>query len=226
MVRAENRKYHYIYKTTCNVTGRYYIGMHSTDDLNDGYQGSGKVLWYSIRKHGVENHITEILEFVSSRLDLRDRELQIVNEELLVDSKCMNLKLGGEGGWDYEKVGKKGNESQKNLRETNPDWRANKSKAISNKVKSNRKLMDKLRIRMKERHDKGIHNCATFGMLGKEHSEESKIRMSESHIGEKNSQFGTCWIHSLVEKRSQKIDKANLEEWIQNDWILGRKIKY
>jgi hypothetical protein len=33
-------KYHYIYKTTHN-NGRYYIGRHTTDDLNDNYLGSG-----------------------------------------------------------------------------------------------------------------------------------------------------------------------------------------
>ena len=43
---------HYIYKTTCNITNKYYIGMHSTSNLEDGYLGSGKRLRYSIRKYG------------------------------------------------------------------------------------------------------------------------------------------------------------------------------
>lgn len=29
--------------------------MHSTDNLDDGYVGSGKRLWNSIKKHGKEN---------------------------------------------------------------------------------------------------------------------------------------------------------------------------
>ena len=41
---SKKHKYHYIYKTTCNVTGKYYIGMHSTSNLNDGYIGSGRRL--------------------------------------------------------------------------------------------------------------------------------------------------------------------------------------
>lgn len=33
-------EYHFIYKTTNLLTGKYYIGMHSTNDLNDGYLGA------------------------------------------------------------------------------------------------------------------------------------------------------------------------------------------
>ena len=63
MKRAQRRKYHYIYKTTCKLTNRYYYGMHSTDNLEDGYKGSGTRLKYSINKHGLENHCCEKLEF-------------------------------------------------------------------------------------------------------------------------------------------------------------------
>lgn len=94
----QEKRYHYIYKTICKVTGNFYIGMHSTDNLEDGYLGSGKRLWYSIRKHGVENHEREILEFLPDRSSLKSREKEIVNEEFLQDPMCMNIALGGEGG--------------------------------------------------------------------------------------------------------------------------------
>ena len=77
--------------------------MHSTDNLEDGYLGSGKILGYSISKHGKENHLKEILEHCSSRDELKKREKEIVNEELLADKLCLNIKVGGEGGgpsWD------------------------------------------------------------------------------------------------------------------------------
>ena len=41
MARKE-KQYHFIYKTTNIITERYYYGMHSTDNLEDGYLGSGK----------------------------------------------------------------------------------------------------------------------------------------------------------------------------------------
>jgi hypothetical protein len=72
--------------------------MHSTDDLEDGYIGSGKRLWNAIRKHGRENFEVEHLEFFESRELLIGREKELVNEALLKDPMCMNLKPGGEGG--------------------------------------------------------------------------------------------------------------------------------
>jgi len=90
------KKYHFIYKTTCTITNRFYIGMHSTDNVSDGYVGSGKRLWYSISKHGKENHICEILEYLPDRKTLSEREKEIVNLILIKDPLCMNLALGGE----------------------------------------------------------------------------------------------------------------------------------
>lgn len=95
---ADRRKYHVIYCTTCIITGRYYVGMHSTDDLDDGYVGSGKLLWRSIRKHGLENHVCEILEHLPSRKALQEREAEIVSHNFILEAKCMNLIPGGQGG--------------------------------------------------------------------------------------------------------------------------------
>jgi hypothetical protein len=51
MPRKEH-DYHYIYKTTNLLNGNFYVGMHSTSDLNDGYLGSGVRVTRSIKKHG------------------------------------------------------------------------------------------------------------------------------------------------------------------------------
>ena len=34
-------QYHFVYQTTNTINNKIYIGIHSTNDINDGYQGSG-----------------------------------------------------------------------------------------------------------------------------------------------------------------------------------------
>jgi len=95
MKRAREKSFHILYKTTCLVTGQWYIGMHSTDDLDDWYLGSGRWILNSIRKHGVQNHRRDIIELCLNRAFLCEREEQTVTRSLLEDSFCMNLIVGG-----------------------------------------------------------------------------------------------------------------------------------
>jgi hypothetical protein len=88
---------HILYKTTCKVTEKFYIGVHSTDNVEDGYLGSGVIIAKSLKKYGKENHNREILEVFNSREELLTREAEIVNEELLQNPLCMNIHLGGMG---------------------------------------------------------------------------------------------------------------------------------
>ena len=61
--------------------------------------------------------------------------------------------------------------------------------------------------------------------IGKNHSIETKEKMRKSalgkHEGSKNSQFGTYWIHNS--KEVKKIQKEELNVWIERGWSRGRK---
>ena len=100
-------QYYYIYKTTNLINEKYYYGMHCTDNLNDGYMGSGTKLKRSIKRHGKENFKTEILEFLPNKEELIKREKEIINEEVLKDPNSMNLQPGGGGGLSGEEHKKK-----------------------------------------------------------------------------------------------------------------------
>jgi hypothetical protein len=93
--------YHIVYKTTNTITSKFYIGIHSTKDLEDGYLGSGLLLQKSIQKYGKNSHKREILFYFLSREEAWKKESELINETTLKDPFCMNLHIGGRGGWDY-----------------------------------------------------------------------------------------------------------------------------
>lgn len=93
-IRPEDKKFHFVYKTT-RFDGKFYIGVHSTDDLNDGYKGSGTHIIHSLKKHGWDKHEREILELCETRDAAFDKEKELVTEDLVHDPLCMNSIAGG-----------------------------------------------------------------------------------------------------------------------------------
>jgi hypothetical protein len=63
--------------------------------------------------------------------------------------------------------------------------------------------------------------------VGRKHNPETKRKIGETNSirqrGENNSQFGTCWI--TKDDKNKKIKKEELDDYIKNGWIKGRKIK-
>jgi hypothetical protein len=211
MVRKQ-KTIHYLYKTTCIITGRYYIGMHSTCNLEDGYMGSGKRLRYSIRKHGIENHKKEILEFFESRDLLVEAEKVVITPEMLTNNDCMNIMSGGTGGFISV-------EQQRFRSECAGKARVKRYQNDEEYAKKVRELASKI---MFNNHKNGKIKYDTF--KGKKHSDETKKLMSEirskQSIGKGNSQYGTCWI--MKDGLNKKIKKEDLETFIKEGWIKGR----
>ena len=72
--------------------------MHSTNNLNDEYFGSGVGLMRAIKKYGKHNFKREILYVFDNYEDMVAKEIELVNENVVNDSMSYNMKLGGEGG--------------------------------------------------------------------------------------------------------------------------------
>jgi hypothetical protein len=185
-------KYHYIYKTTCNVTGKYYIGMHSTSNLEDGYMGSGKILRRSLNKYGIEKHIKEIIEWLPDRASLKDREKEIVNEDLLLDSLCMNLQIGGHGGGVVNTI---------NVKDIDGNFfrvSKNDTRFISGQLV-------------------GVNKGVKIKQKSHKHTKESKEKIRNSRL--KNNIPTRIRINNgLINKR---IRANNLDNWINLGWSLG-----
>lgn len=93
-----DKEYHYFYKITNKVNGKFYYGVHSTNNLNDGYMGSGNGIRNAIRKYGVENFIKEYVRFFESRDDMFKYEQEVVTKDIVSDPNCYNSTTGGKGG--------------------------------------------------------------------------------------------------------------------------------
>jgi hypothetical protein len=98
-----------IYKITNNINGRYYIGRHATNNINDGYMGSGKGIINAIKKYGIESFTKEIIAESDSIESLWNLEKQIVNERIVKDPLSYNMAYGGKSyldglkKYDYQK---------------------------------------------------------------------------------------------------------------------------
>lgn len=211
---SKQKKYHFIYKTTCLVTNKFYVGMHSTDNLNDGYLGSGKILGYSRKKYGDENHRLEIIEFCDSRNELKKREAEVVNEDLLANPLNMNLKFGGDGGWEHL-----------NYRNISPEfieWRKWRRSLVTKEDCSKGGKISGA-MNMTQAHADGKIKYDTF--TGKKHSEKTKSKMSESHRGKhdgnKNSQFGVKRIGIHLDGKIKKVLPEQLQVFLDAGWKKG-----
>jgi hypothetical protein len=200
-------KYNYIYKITNHINENYYIGMHSTNNLNDNYMGGGVKIRESIKKYGKESHIKEILEFFNDRDSTAAMEKQILTPEILTDPMCMNLMVGGYGGGDNAIFKEK-------LKD--PEYK----KEFSLKCDCKGKAKHMIKVLKERDFDFG----ASF--RGKSHTSETISKMKESKIGQgtgnKNSQFGRKWVRNLKTKECIKIDSSEYENYINLGWEGGR----
>ena len=177
--------YYVIYKTKNNVNGKYYIGKHSTDDVDDHYLGSGLLLQEAIKKYGVKNFSKEILFYCDSKEELDRKEKEIVNQELVLDPNTYNIALGGQGGNLGRNVNQKIGKSM--------------SRALTGKKKS------KKHIESISRSKKG-HTVSenTKKAIGKkiasirQNTDPESTKKLFAHYGEKNGFYGRT--HTLETK--------------------------
>ena len=84
-----------LYKITNLVNGKMYIGQHMTDDLDDGYMGSGNIIKSAIKKYGKSNFRKEWIMFCESKWELDYMERVLVDETWISRPDTYNLVIGG-----------------------------------------------------------------------------------------------------------------------------------
>ena len=184
---------HYlIYKITNLVNGKMYIGKHKTDNIDDGYTGSGKILKYAIKKYGIECFRKDYLMFCEDEEEMNYMERVFVDQTWIDRADTYNLKLGGEGG------GAKGIHSGVSLSEehkakiskankgrNNPMYgRTSPNKGKKHTDETKRKMGErKLGHQVSEETRRKISKSKQGQLAGVKLSSQHKNKIAKSHIG-------------------------------------------
>jgi len=176
----KNKKYNYFYKITNNANEHFYYGVHSTDDLNDGYMGSGTRLKLAYEKYGIENFKKEILKFFNTLDEAYEYESMIVTEKLIHDDNCYNLVKGGKTGFDENCIPAK--DADGKILMVKPDDERFKTGEITNASKGMIVVKDKNGniFRVKTTNPKYISGELIPFCKNRKLSEEHKKHLSES----------------------------------------------
>ena len=138
--------YHIFYKTTNIINGKYYYGVHSTHNLDDGYVGSGTRLARAIKKYGKENFTREILAIFDTKEEAFLIEKSVVTRDLVYDDNCYNIKIGGQAG----------HKTFKTAQSRSEDKNIDREKYLTQKLKGeNRTELQKISAKQHSERSKG-----------------------------------------------------------------------
>ncbi len=178
MCRFIGESVFFIYKITNLVNGKIYVGQHKTHNIDDGYLGSGKLLFHAIKKYGKASFRRDIIEFCDKET-VNDREVYWVSFLNSTDRGVgYNICNGGRTTSGYkhsqetkDKIGNKHRGKKCPPRPPMPDnTRLKISRANKGKVRSQE-----------------IRDIITEKLTGKKHSEATLLKMSKSQKGRKHS---------------------------------------
>ena len=149
----ESNIYGFVYKITNTRNGKAYVGQHKGTDFGE-YWGSGLMLNRAYEKYGKESFTREIVRYASSTDELNFLECYYIQFFGSKSPNGYNIASGGNGGF----TGILTEESRKKI-----------SAFHKGKPKT-------------EEHRARISK-ARKGLPGLKHTEETKKKISESHMG-------------------------------------------
>lgn len=208
---SDNKKYYYFYKITNLKNGNFYYGVHSTNNLDDGYMGSGAIIKSIIKKYGTEFLQKDIIKFFDSSKTMYAYEKLVVTNEMIQDPKCYNLTEGGIG-YDINHfvpkyVKHKISNSNKGKSSTN------KNKKFINKNTVNKLVYEsEIEQYLLDGWNLGIYyseesrkKLSTNGFKGKKFTPEQRKKLSEAKKGKPSNNKGI----PMSEKQKQHLREIN-----------------
>ena len=150
---------------------KIYIGKHQTENINDGYFGSGVALEKAIKKYGKNLFIKEILFIFENEDEMNRKEKEIVTEEFIAKKNNYNMGVGGEGG--------EGGSHFKGKTHTE------ETKKKLSDIAKNRKLSSESKLKISEANRRRVLSDETKKKL----SEKAKLRFQNIENRKKHSEL-------------------------------------
>lgn len=212
--------YGYVYKITCLINGKIYIGQHKGSSFDKKYFGSGTALRNSLRKYGRRNFLCEVIEFCSTKEELNEREIFWISEFNSTDTSVgYNITMGGEGVLGVPCSEERKNHLSKTTTRSNLNMPKEHYLRVSESAKGN-KMMNKGGVCVRVHpHDfeTYLNDGWVFGGLPRnvDRSGSNNPAYGKAYVK------GKVWIHKGEDRLY--INKEELPKYESLGWSRGMK---
>lgn len=179
--------------------------------------GNLRPLYASMRKHGINNFVFNVLEECVDELINEREQFWVAHFDSFNPERGYNLTPGGasEQRYSVDIIEQRRKTGRRVMTQLLPKLWSDENfrrRAITR--------LDKLRksgkITSPDWHGRK-HTSSTRYAIGRTNSVKQR--------GQLNSQYGTMWISNVQLKISRKIKRSELEKYLLLGWSLGRKVK-
>lgn len=217
---------HIIYKTVNKLNNKYYIGVHSTTNINDSYLGCGhwrgRKIYNTISspilkaflKYGDENFEREVLFIFENRTDALNKERELID---IKDKMCYNARSGGDTNYTYTQ------NSKLKMSE--------KAKIRSKKILLQTNLLkEHTQSRVGKTYDeiygadkaKEVLHKKSLSATGRKHKEESKLKMSEYRKGRDSGKCkGRKKVYDVTTNKIIRLFPEDIDTHMANGIIIN-----
>lgn len=195
---ADIRELFTVYKTTCLVNGKIYIGVHKTRDPNDAYLGSGLMFKAAIKKYGRASFTKEVLFVFATPEEMIAKEKELVDTDFCAREDTYNLHTGGSftphQGFSEDALQRIREASAKRVGWNHAEATKLRLRASKTGTKASAETVERLRAYPRtEEHRKKLSDAGkgrpvsaesrkklSIASSGRKHSEEAKLKMKEA----------------------------------------------
>lgn len=237
-----SKKFNFVYKTTNLLTGKEYIGSHSTNKKEDGYLGSGRHLLKVIKKYGRKNFKREILEECKIIEEARKLEEKYIIIFHTIFPNGYNFAPKGGLGFNGAEISELTKEKIKNkqkgkskllyyiekygdIEDLNKynEWKNILAQKSRGRIKSNEE-MEKIRKTSTGRpcsdeRKRKIGKANSIALKGKKQSQETIYKRLKTRPPWNKGQK-QAWIHK--DGVTKIILYSELEKYLLLGWVKGR----